>query len=48
MKLEHLKFTTSGDIDFITEGLVGSFDDDVRIILFITTKNNQEIDDEKI
>ena len=24
------------------------FDDDVRIILFVTTKNNQEIDDEKI
>ncbi len=38
------------DIDFITEGLVvgQDFDDDVRIILFITTKNNQEIDDEKI
>ena len=37
-------------IDFITEGLVvgQDFDDDVRIILFITTKNNQEIDDEKI
>ena len=24
------------------------FDDDVRIILFVTTKNNQEIDNEKI
>ncbi len=38
------------DIDFITEGLVvgQDFEDDVRIILFVTTKNNQEIDDEKI
>ena len=38
------------DIDFITEGLVvgQDFDDDVRIILFVTTKNNQEIDNEKI
>ncbi len=38
------------DIDFITEGLVvgQDFDDDVRIILFVTTKDNQEIDDEKI
>ena len=37
------------DIDFITEGLVvgQDFDDDVRIILFVTTKNNQEINDEK-
>ena len=37
------------DIDFITEGLVvgQEFDDDVRIILFVTTKNNQEINDEK-
>ena len=37
------------DIDFITEGLVvgQDFDDD-RIILFVTTKNDQEIDDEKI
>ena len=37
-------------IDFITEGLVvgQDFDNDVRIILFITTKNNQEIDYEKI
>ena len=38
------------DIDFITEGLVvgQDFDDDVRIILFVTTKNNQEINNEKI
>ncbi len=38
------------DIDFITEGLVvgQDFDDDVRIILFVTTKDNQEIDEEKI
>jgi len=38
------------DIDFITEGLVvgQDYDDDVRIILFVTTKNNQEINDEKI
>ena len=38
------------DIDFITEGLVigQDFKDDVRIILFVTTKNNQELDDEKI
>ena len=38
------------DIDFITEGLVvgQDFDDDVRIILFVTTKDNQEINDEKI
>ena len=38
------------DIDFITEGLVvgQNFNDDVRIILFITTKNNQDINDEKI
>ena len=37
------------DIDFITEGLVvgQDFDDDVRIILFVTTKNDQEINDEK-
>ena len=35
------------DIDFITEGLVvgQDFDDDVRIILFVTTKNDQEIDE---
>jgi acetoacetyl-CoA synthetase len=38
------------DIDFITEGLVvgQDFNDDVRIILFVTTKNNQELDDEKV
>ncbi len=38
------------DIDFITEGLVvgQDFDDDVRIVLFVTTKNDQEIDEEKI
>jgi len=38
------------DIDFVTEGLVvgQDFNDDVRIILFVTTKNNQEINDEKI
>ena len=38
------------DIDFITEGLVvgQNFKDDVRIILFVTTKNNEEINDEKI
>ena len=37
------------DIDFITEALVvgQDFNDDVRIILFVTTKNNQELDDEK-
>ena len=38
------------DIDFITEGLVvgQDFNDDVRIILFVTTKNNQELDDNKV
>ena len=38
------------NIDFITEGLVVGQDykDDVRIILFITTKNNENLDDEKI
>ena len=38
------------DIDFITEGLVvgQDYNDDVRIILFITTKNDEELDDEKI
>jgi len=38
------------DIDFITEGLVvgQDYNDDVRIVLFITTKNNEELDDEKI
>ena len=38
------------DIDFITEGLVVGQDykDDIRILLFITTKKNAELDDEKI
>ncbi len=38
------------DIDYITEGLVvgQDFDDDVRIILFVTTKNNKELNDENI
>ena len=38
------------DIDIITEGLVvgQNYNDDVRIVLFITTKNNQELDDEQI
>ena len=38
------------DIDFITEGLVvgQDFKDDVRIILFVTTKKNQKLDEEKI
>ena len=38
------------DIDFITEGLVvgQNYNDDVRIILFVTTKNSQELDEEKI
>ena len=38
------------DIDFITEGLVvgQEFNDDVRIILFVTTKDNQKLDEEKI
>jgi len=38
------------DIDFITEGLVvgQNYNDDVRIILFVTTKNDQELDEEKI
>ena len=38
------------DIDFIIEGLVvgQDYNDDVRIILFITTKKNEELDDEKI
>ncbi len=37
-------------IDFITEGLVvgQNYKNDVRIILFVTTKNNEELDDEKI
>ena len=38
------------NIDFITEGLVvgQDYNDDVRIVLFITTKNDKELDDEKI
>jgi len=38
------------NIDFITEGLVvgQDYNDDVRIVLFITTKNNEELDDKKI
>ena len=38
------------DIDFIIEGLVVGQDhkDDVRIILFVTTKDNKELNDEKI
>ena len=38
------------DIDIITEGLVvgQNYNNDVRIVLFVTTKNDQELDDEKI
>jgi len=38
------------DIDFITEGLVVGQDykDDVRIILFVTTKKNETLDNKKI
>jgi len=38
------------DIDFITEGLVvgQNYNDDVRIVLFITTKDNKEINEEEI
>ena len=38
------------NIEFITEGLVvgQEFKDDVRIILFITTKNNEDINEDKI
>jgi acetoacetyl-CoA synthetase len=38
------------NIDFITEGLVvgQNLNDDVRIILFVTTKSDQELDDEQI
>ena len=37
-------------IDFITEGLVvgQNYEDDVRIILFVTTKDNKKLDGEKI
>ena len=38
------------DIDYITEALVvgQNFKDDVRIILFLTTQNNESLNDEKI
>ena len=38
------------DIDFITEGLVigQDYNDDVRVILYLTTKNDEELNDEKI
>ncbi len=38
------------NIDFITEGLVigQDYNDDVRVILFVTTKNDEELNDEKI
>jgi len=38
------------DIDFITEGLVvgQNYNDDVRIVLFITTNDNKKINEEKI
>ena len=38
------------NIKFITEGLVigQNFKNDVRIILFVTTKNNEDLDDKKI
>ena len=38
------------NIDFITEGLVvgQNYNDDVRIILFVTTKNDEDLNDEKI
>jgi acetoacetyl-CoA synthetase len=38
------------DIEYITEGLVvgQDYNNDVRIILFVTTKNNQELNEEKI
>ena len=38
------------DIDFITEGLVvgQNYKDDVRIVLFVTTKENKELDKEQI
>jgi acetoacetyl-CoA synthetase len=38
------------DIEYITEGLVvgQDYNNDVRIILFVTTKNNQDLNDEKI
>jgi acetoacetyl-CoA synthetase len=38
------------DIDFITEGLVigQDYEDDVRIVLFVTTNSNIELSEEKI
>jgi acetoacetyl-CoA synthetase len=38
------------DIDFITEGLVvgQNYKNDVRIVLFVTTKENKDLDNEKI
>ncbi len=38
------------NIDFITEGLVvgQDYNDDVRIILFVTTKDNKKLDEEKV
>ena len=38
------------NINFVTEGLVvgQNFKNDVRIILFVTTKNNEELDEKKI
>ncbi len=38
------------DIDFITEGLIvgQNFKNDVRIVLFVTTKNDIELNDKKI
>ena len=38
------------DVDFVTEGLVvgQNYNDDVRIILFVTTKENQELNEDKI
>jgi len=38
------------NINFITEGLVvgQDYNDDVRIILFVTTKDNEDLDEEKI
>ena len=38
------------DIDFVTEGLIVGQDytDDVRIVLFVTTRNNVDLDNEKI
>tara|TARA_B100000767_G_scaffold181676_1_gene169623 strand:- start:266 stop:2194 length:1929 start_codon:yes stop_codon:yes gene_type:complete len=38
------------NIDFITEGLVvgQNYNNDVRVVLFVTTKENKQLDDEKI